>query len=114
VLFHQSLVANALLATDRWPPREEDWEALAALLEPLALAGVVARMPNGVAQPLGETGWRLSEGERARFSLLRALLAEPTDLLADDTLAALDAHTAHRVLDHLEGLEASVTLLRRQ
>ena len=113
ILFHRSLASNALLATGIWPPEDERLEALAATLEPLGLASVVGRMPSGLGQPLGETGWRLSEGERARFSLLRALLARPETLIVDDTLSALDVETAHRVLDHLESLDAEVILRRR-
>jgi ABC-type bacteriocin/lantibiotic exporter with double-glycine peptidase domain len=114
VLFHRSLASNALLATRTWPPEEGQLEELTEILAPLGLAAVVGRMPSGLGQPLGETGWRLSEGERARFSLLRALLARPATVILDDTLSALDVQTAHRVLDHLESLDAGVILLRRE
>jgi ATP-binding cassette subfamily B protein len=113
VLFHRSLASNALVATRSWPPQEEQLDALEQTLEPLGLAAVVERMPSGLGQPLGETGWRLSEGERARFSLLRALLAGSGTVIADDTLSALDAETAHRVLDYLESLDREVIVRRR-
>jgi ATP-binding cassette subfamily B protein len=114
VLFHRALASNALLATGAWPPQDAHYDALERTLEPLGLATVVGRMPSGLGQPLGETGWRLSEGERARFSLLRALLADRGTVIADDTLSALDMQTAHRVLDHLESLDAEVFLCRRE
>jgi ABC-type transport system involved in cytochrome bd biosynthesis fused ATPase/permease subunit len=114
VLFHRSLASNALVATRNWPPDEAQLGALEKTLAPLGLASVVGRMPSGLGQPLGETGWRLSEGERARFSLLRALLAGSGTVIADDTLSALDAQTAHLVLDHLESLDAEVIVCRRE
>jgi ATP-binding cassette subfamily B protein len=114
VLFHRSLASNALVATGAWPPRDAQYDALERTLEPLGLAAVVGRMPSGLGQPLGETGWRLSEGERARFSLLRALLADQGTVIVKDTLSALDPQSAHRVLDHLESLDAEVFFCGRE
>jgi ABC-type multidrug transport system fused ATPase/permease subunit len=66
-VLHQPLAANALLATGTWPPTDEHLQALHARLAEVGLDGVLARMPMGLGQPLGETGWRLSQGERARL-----------------------------------------------
>ena len=56
------------------------------------------RMPAGLGQTVGETGWRLSQGERARLCLARALLADHDVLILDEPLGALDPQTARTVL----------------
>ena len=52
----------------------------------------------GSGQTIGETGWRLSQGERARLCLARALLADHDVLILDEPLGALDPQTARTVL----------------
>jgi ATP-binding cassette subfamily B protein len=47
-------------------------------------------MPAGIGQVVGETGWRLSQGERARLCLARALPADHDVLILDEPLGALD------------------------
>ena len=55
-------------------------------------------MPAGLAQPVGDGGWRLSTGERARISLARALLTQPDLLILDETTAPLDGTNRDLVL----------------
>jgi ATP-binding cassette subfamily B protein len=42
----------------------------------LGLGPLVERMPSGMRQVVGETGWQLSHGEKSRVFLARALLAD--------------------------------------
>ena len=92
-------VAFNLLMGRAWPPSERDLEDAAAMCEELGLGPLLARMPAGLGQVVGETGWRLSQGERARLCLGRALLADHDVLLLDEPLGALDPHTARTILD---------------
>src|SRR6202035_2971741 len=54
-LYHQPLIDNAMLAIDQWPPTAEYDQRLDQHLAPLALDQLIERMPNGLAQPLGQT-----------------------------------------------------------
>ncbi|MFN0006441.1 MAG: ATP-binding cassette domain-containing protein, partial [Planctomycetota bacterium] len=67
----------------------------------LGLDDLLARMPSGLRQLLGETGWQLSHGERSRVFIARALLARGDLVVLDESLAGLDPHTARKVLDAL-------------
>jgi ATP-binding cassette, subfamily B, bacterial len=64
----------------------------------LGLGPLIARMPSGLRQILGETGWQLSHGERSRLFVARALLADASLVILDESLAALDPETGAEVL----------------
>lgn len=100
-VLHQPLAANALLATRAWPPDDATMTALGDRLSSVGLGDLIDAMPLGLGQPLGETGWRLSQGERARLLLVRGLMADTSRVIVADPIGALDAATAMQVLDAL-------------
>jgi ATP-binding cassette subfamily B protein len=96
-LFAAPLAFNLLLGRG-WPPSPRDLEEAALLCVELGLGDLVARMPAGLFQPVGDTGWSLSHGEASRVFLARALLQDPEVVLLDESFAALDPASLARVL----------------
>lgn len=87
-----------LLMGRSWPPRPADLAEAEALCRDLGLGELLDRMPAGLQQMVGETGWQLSHGERSRLFIARALLQEPEVLVLDESFAALDPDTLDRCL----------------
>ncbi|HVZ75342.1 MAG TPA: ATP-binding cassette domain-containing protein [Polyangia bacterium] len=101
--FHENHVFSAsvlfnLLMGRAWPPRREDITEAEVLCRELDLGGVLARMPSGLEQLVGESGWQLSHGERSRLFIARALLQRLDLRVLDESFAALDPETLERVL----------------
>ena len=65
------------------------------------LAPEVERLPLGYESLLGERGINLSGGQKQRLTLARALVREPTIVIFDDTLSAVDAKTEEAILERL-------------
>lgn len=96
-ILSQSLAFNLLMGR-RWPPVPSDLADAQALCEELGLGDVLARMPAGLFQMVGEAGWQLSHGERSRVFLARALLQGADAVILDESLAALDGATMVQAL----------------
>ena len=101
--FHENHVLNEtfafnLLMGRRWPARAEDLEECEAVCRDLGLGELIDRMPAGLNQMIGETGWQLSHGERSRLYIARALLQRADLVLLDESFAALDPENLQRAL----------------
>ncbi len=92
-------VAFNLLMGKQWPPPVVDVAEAQTLCEELGLGPLIARMPGGLNQYVGETGWQLSHGERSRIFLARALLQGAHLTVLDESFAALDPETLALCLD---------------
>jgi ATP-binding cassette subfamily B protein len=93
--FHENHVltetfAFNLLMSRGWPPRPQDLEEARTVCEELGLGPLLERMPGGMYQMVGETGWQLSHGEQSRLFIARALLQHSDVVILDESLAALD------------------------
>lgn len=96
--FHENHVLSETLAFNLlmgrgWPPRAEDVQVAEDLCRELGLADLLARMPAGLFEMVGESGWQLSHGERSRLFLARALLQQGEIVVLDESFTALDPAT---------------------
>jgi ABC-type transport system involved in cytochrome bd biosynthesis fused ATPase/permease subunit len=92
------LLFNLLLARD-YPHSAADIREAEAICRELGLGELLDRMPAGLRQRVGDAGWRLSQGERSRIYMARALLQRADVILLDETLAALDPQSLRQCLE---------------
>ncbi len=119
-LFSDTLAANMALGVE-WEDGSP-WEAgsrqVAASPDPAPTPGAphprvveaarvaqiheqIQEFPRGYATRLGERGVNLSGGQKQRATLARALARDPSILILDDALSAVDTHTEAEILGHL-------------
>ena len=87
-----------LLMGRHWPPTGEDLAEAEEICRELGLGPLIERMPAGILQPVGEMGWQLSQGERSRLYMARALLQGGDLIVLDESFAALDPHNVRLAL----------------
>jgi ATP-binding cassette subfamily B protein len=105
-----SIAFNLLMGVE-WPPGEEDFDRAEKVLRELGLGPTLDRMPSGLLQTIGETGWQLSHGERSRIYLARALLQNPDVLILDESFAQLDPENMKLALDAVAARRSAVLLI---
>ena len=92
-LFSRSIREN--IACGREGATEEEIVAAASLAQ---LNNEIAVFPDGYDTQVGERGVTLSGGQKQRTAIARALLADPSILMLDDPLSAVDAATEEAIL----------------
>ena len=93
-----SLAFNLLMGRN-WPASRHELAMAREICDELGLSELIERMPAGMHQIIGETGWQLSHGERSRIFLARALLQDASLTILDESFAALDPQTLQRCMD---------------
>ena len=112
--FHENHVLTTsfafnLLMGGRWPPGPEALQEAETVCRELGLEDLLERMPAGLLQMVGESGWQLSHGEKSRLYIARALLQGAELVVLDESFASLDPENLHRALQCV--LDRAKTLL---
>lgn len=92
-------------------PPDVPFERIETAAERAQLARDIEDLPHGYDTLVGERGIMLSGGQRQRTALARALALEPSILILDDTLSAVDADTERRIQAELDRLFAGRTVV---
>jgi ATP-binding cassette, subfamily B, bacterial len=105
------IFASSVLENVRYGRPEARDEEVREALELANAHDFVARLPEGLASPLGERGVKLSGGQRQRIAIARAILADRSVLLLDEATSSLDAESEKAVQLALERLMHGRTTL---
>lgn len=82
-----------------------------AALEQAQLKKFVEGLPCGLDTIVGERGVKFSGGQRQRIAIARALYENPDILVLDEATSALDNETETAVMESIDALQGSKTLI---
>ncbi|MBM7321360.1 ABC transporter ATP-binding protein [Streptococcus suis] len=106
-LFHGTIRENLLYGKNEFVSEER----IAHILKELGLSHLVAELEDGLDTRISENGTGLSEGQKQRFSIARALLLEHPIYLLDEATASLDTVTERVISKAIDRLTAGKTRL---
>lgn len=75
------------------------------------ISDVIEKMPKGYDTVVGERGVQLSGGQRQRLGIARALYKRAQVIILDEATSALDSETEAAVMDIIDSLGDSITVL---
>lgn len=88
-----------------------DEAAVLAAVERAQLKEFIDGLPLGLDTIVGDRGVRLSGGQRQRIGIARALYHDPEILVLDEATSALDNETEAAVMEAIENLQGTKTML---
>jgi putative ABC transport system ATP-binding protein len=89
--------------------RERVYAAITAVLDELGLRGTLIEV--GLDYPVGNGGSRLSEAQRQKLAIARAVLKRPDIITLNDATAVLDSATETTILERLKAEFAERSLV---
>jgi ABC-type multidrug transport system fused ATPase/permease subunit len=106
ILFHASIRDNLTLVKPDATEAEIETAARRAHAHEFIQA-----WPEGFATVIGDQGVKLSGGQRQRLGIARALLTNPSLLVMDEAMSALDAESEAELLRTIEDLRKEMGIL---
>ena len=106
VIFSGTIKENILLAN----PDASDKEIEEACIVSDALL-FINKLEKGLSTIVGQGGVHLSGGEVQKIAIARALLKKPKILLLDEPTSAIDTESAKHIMNALNGLRKSMTII---
>ncbi len=88
-----------------------DENAVKEALRKAQLLEFIETLDDGMDTFVGDRGIRLSGGQRQRIGIARALYHDPEILVLDEATSALDQETENAVMESIENLKGSKTMI---
>jgi len=68
-------------------------------------------LPQGYNTVTGENACKISEGQKQRLAIARAVIKKPKVLILDEALSSVDAQIEARIIDNIEHLLKNITIV---
>lgn len=105
-LFNLSIRGNIALGREGCQDEEIIWAAKMAKIHDF-----IEELPLGYETVVGERGVKLSDGERQRIALARALIRRPKILILDEATSGVDSKTEAQIYENLRGLNVNLIVI---
>jgi subfamily B ATP-binding cassette protein MsbA len=104
------LLSGTIMENLRYGNPEASEEQVVQATKSAGIHEFIKSQPKGYETEIGEKGVNLSEGQKQRLSIARALVKDPDILVLDEPTAALDSKTEKSIFGTLPSLVRNKTL----
>ncbi|MFH1504487.1 MAG: ABC transporter ATP-binding protein [Candidatus Omnitrophota bacterium] len=84
------------------------------VVETAALAGVdefVKSLPQGYETVIGENACKLSEGQKQKIAIARALINKPKILILDEAMSSMDSYSEEKIMSNIRSLPIDIVIV---
>lgn len=96
------LFSSSIKSNIAFTPQELNMDEIRRAAAISQIDETIMELPEKYETMLGERGVNLSGGQKQRVSIARALVKDPSILILDDCLSAVDTNTERKILDELK------------
>jgi ABC-type multidrug transport system fused ATPase/permease subunit len=104
------LLSGTIMENLRYGNLDADEAHVICATKTAGIHDFIAALPNGYQSRVGEAGVNLSEGQKQRLAIARALIKDPDILIFDEPTSALDSFTENSFIEALKGMTQGKTL----
>jgi ABC-type multidrug transport system fused ATPase/permease subunit len=104
------LLSGTIMENLRYGNPDASEEQIIRAAQAAGIHEFIADLPKGYETEVGERGVTLSEGEKQRLSIARALIKDPDIFILDEPASALDSFTEKSIFQGLPNLIRNKTL----
>lgn len=112
VVLQQPLLWNDTIANNiRYGDESACLRAVEEAGRQVGLDDIVRNLPDGYNTCIGEGACKLSEGQRQKIAIARALLKKPKILILDEAMSAMDSFSEERIMRVIKALPIRVLIV---
>lgn len=112
VVLQESYLWNDSIENNIKYGREEaDLKEVAGAAEIACIDDFINSLPQGYNTVIGENACKISEGQKQRIAIARAVIKRPKILILDEALSSLDAQVENRIIDNIRNSLSGSTLI---
>jgi len=104
------LLSGTIMENLRYGNLEADEEHVIRATKTAGIHAFISALPDGYQSRVGEAGVNLSEGQKQRLAIARALIKDPDILIFDEPTSALDSFTENSFIEALKSITQGKTI----
>lgn len=107
-LFNDTIYTNITFETEK---EKIDSNKINDAIDKAGLGSFIKKLDNGLNTSVGESGYKISGGERQRISIARALYKESQILIFDESFNSLDKNMKNIILKEIKNISKFKTII---
>lgn len=111
VLQEPFLWNDSILNNIRYGKEEATFEEVGEAARIACIDDFISSLRDGYRTIIGENACKISEGQKQRIAIARAVIKKPKILILDEALSSIDAELEARIIDNIRGRLKSSTII---
>lgn len=95
----------------RYGKEDASMEEIVRVAEISGVDEIVKNLCDGYATIVGENACKLSEGQKQKIAIARALIKKPKILILDEAMASMDSASEERIISNIKESRENLTLI---